>query len=353
MMHLFELISQGGWFLLQDMERDSGYDVTRGYEAKNIYFNRANNLCMDPVTGFWGKQIKVPLNSSTILELSGWDAVKQYYEAMRVLVEGYERETGKRFNKGMLYANLGIAMIVSGQRESGIFYMMAADHEDRDFIKSVPDRSIVYGPLWTPFESPHFQRWIPGALADTAEFPVHPTEQQCTDLLERIKGPEERLFLDSAIMQVHQHLAKAQEGNLFSISEVFSGLRDLCTFIEHRVRQTPKVQGTTLGNLLVSFLGEYRRSNPSISLKGSNSTNCAMAVTNINAAFQLPPENRSLKVSYILRNFTSHQLVTDPADPQRPAFIALTDKCLRHIIAALFYLDSLYLDFLASRNVGV
>ena len=229
------------------MEKDSGYDFNRGYEAKNVYFSQANNLCMQTL---WEKPISVPLDSNTILKLSEWDAIKQYYEAMRVLVEGYEREAGKQFNKGMLYANLGIAMIASGQRESGIFYMMAADHEDRDFIKPGRARSVVYGDLWTQFERPHFQEWIPDALADAAEFPApHPTEQQCSDLLERIKSPEERLFLSSAIMQVRQHLAKAQEGNSFSISEVFSGLRDLCTLIEHRGRQTPKVQGETMGPL--------------------------------------------------------------------------------------------------------
>lgn len=344
MVSLFELISQGGHFLLQGMDKDSGYDCNRGYKAKNAYFLQANNLCMDSVTGLWNRQIEVPLGSNRSLTLDGWDAVKQYYEAMRQLVEQYEQETGKRFNKGMLYANLGIAMIVSGQRESGIFYMMAADHEDRDFIKSVPDRSIVYGPLWTPFESPHFQEWIPDALADTAEFPVHPTEQQCSELLERIKSPEERLFLGSAIMQMHQHLAKAQEGNSFSISEVFSGLRDICTLIEHRVRRTLSAKGEKIEQLLKSFLKQYRCGKLLPSGK-VDSTDCTTALRNINAAFQLPPEHRSLKILHILRNFTSHQLVTDPADSQRPAFIALTDKCLRHIIAALFYLDSLHSIF--------
>jgi hypothetical protein len=343
MLPLFELIHQGGNFLLKDMERDSGYAVTRGYEAKNAYFNRANNLCMNPETGFWDKPIKVPLNSSTILELPQWDAVKQYYEAMRVLVEKYEQETEKLFNKGMLYANLGVAMIVSGHRESGIFYMMAADQEDQDFINGKIDRSVVYGGLWTQFESPHFQGWIPGALADATEFPVQPTEAQCTNLLERIKSSEERLFLSSAIMQVHQHLVKAQEGNSFSISEVFSGLRDLCTLVEHRVRRMLSVEGMMKG-LLEAFLKKYR-SATSFSLKGSNSTDCATTAININTALQLSPEDRSLNVLYVLRNFTSHQLVIDPTDPQRSSLVVLAEKCLQHIIAALFYLDSLHSIF--------
>jgi hypothetical protein len=113
------------------MEKDPGYDFSRDYREKNAYFNRANNLCMDRATGLWEKQIEIPLDSNCILKLSQWDAVKQYYEAMRLLVETYEQETGKRFNKGMLYANLGIAMIAGGQRESGIFYMMAADRGPR------------------------------------------------------------------------------------------------------------------------------------------------------------------------------------------------------------------------------
>lgn len=137
---LFELIRQGANLLLQGMETDSGYDFSRGYPAKNDYFSKANNLCM---AALWGQPIKILLNSGHVLELSGWDAVKQYYEAMRLLVEQYEQETGKRFNKGMLYANLGIAMVVCGQRESGIFYMMAADQEDQDFIKPGLARSVV------------------------------------------------------------------------------------------------------------------------------------------------------------------------------------------------------------------
>jgi hypothetical protein len=336
MVSLLELIRQGANILLWGMETDSGYDFSRGYPAKNDYFSEANNLCM---AALWGQPIKILLNPGHVLELSGWDSVKQYYEAMRSLVERYEQETGKRFNKGMLYANLGIAMIVSGQRESGIFYMMAADQEDRDFIEPGLARSVVYGELWTQFEPPHFQKWIPDALADAAEFPVNPTEQQCSDLLERIKSSAERLLLASAIMQVHQHLARAQEGNSFSISEVFSGLRDLCTLIEHRVRRTLNVQGQMMGGLLNSFLGQHRPNNP-LPPDGVNSTNCATAITNINSALQLPTEHRSLKILHILRNFTSHHLVTDPADPERPAFIVLVDGCLKHIVAALFYLDS-------------
>jgi hypothetical protein len=195
--------------------------------------------------------------------------------------------------------------------------------------------------LWTQFERDYFQKWVPNALANVAEFPVHPTEQQCTDLLERIKSPEERLFLVSAIMQVCQHLAEAQQGNSFSISEVFSGLRDLCTFIEHRVRRTLNAQGKEMGHLLKTFLKQHR---PSVSLPDGNvnSIDYATLIKNINAAFHLLPENRSLKILHILRNFTSHQLVTDPADPQRPNFISLADRCLKHIIAALFYLDSLH-----------
>lgn len=330
------LIRQGGNFLLQGMETDSGYDFSRGYSAKNDYFSRANNLGM---AALWGQPIKILLDSGHVLEFSGWDAVKQYDEAMRLLVERYEQETGKRFNKGMLYANLGVAMIVSGQRESGIFHMMAADYEDRDFIKPGLARSIVDSDLWTQFERLDFQDWIPDALADVAEFPVHPTEQQCSDLLGRIKSPEERLFLTSAIMQVRQHLVKAQEGNSFSISEVFSGLRDLCTFVEHRVRRTLSIEGMMKG-LLEAFLKKYR-SGTSFSLKGSNSTDCATAVINISTALRSSPEDRSLNVLYVLRNFTSHQLVTDPTDPQRPAFVALAEKCLKHIVGALFYLDSL------------
>ena len=80
---------------------NKAFNPSGAYEAKNYYFNRANELFLRNV------------------ELSDLYA-EMYYLRMLTEISNYEQESGKHFNKGMVYANLGIARILAGKFDLGI-----------------------------------------------------------------------------------------------------------------------------------------------------------------------------------------------------------------------------------------
>ena len=78
--------------------KDKSFDPNnpyKDYNEKNIYFNAANNTCLGT---FW--------------QTEQFGLAELYYEDMLRIINDYEKKNNCNFNKGMLYANLGISKIL-------------------------------------------------------------------------------------------------------------------------------------------------------------------------------------------------------------------------------------------------
>ena len=126
------LIQVGLSFLREDFPNNPSADECNEYEEKNWYFNRAN-------------EVGIRLIDSR----NYWEA-ERYFAAMLQGIGRYEKLSGKRFNKGIVYANLGISQIANGKIDIGIANLLTAEEEDRDITKG--DFDVLTSSLWIPFE---------------------------------------------------------------------------------------------------------------------------------------------------------------------------------------------------------
>src|SRR4051812_5669196 len=126
-------IEKGLALLQEDLESHDPYDpINKPYSEKNVYFDRTNQH------GGW------------LLTSGIYWAADIYYRRMLDKIPEYEKSTTKYFNKGIVYANLGITQIAQGKFDAGIAHLLTAEWEDRDVAN--PKEFILDTPLWQQFE---------------------------------------------------------------------------------------------------------------------------------------------------------------------------------------------------------
>jgi len=238
MMPTGKLIRNGLIQLKEDMESCDSFDPRKPYEEKDKYFTRANS-----------KGVRV-------LRRGHHCTAEQYFQAMVQAIVEHERQCGKSFNKGMVYANLGIAQLRNGKTDSGIAHLLAADAEDRPIVP--PDHSILNTDLWLQFEKPIVFGMLtalnkePGAALNFA------VDEAFLNHLLKTMGEQDRLFLSGTVLALHHNLEqnKVRE-NAYTWGRLYSCLKDLCLLTESLLRKRQIAVGTiaagtriTLGELL-------------------------------------------------------------------------------------------------------
>ena len=129
-----------GRWLWEDMERSTSYEPHReGFkrEQKDYYTFRANNKFGIRVMGKPEEKIH-PFYSDF------------YYAELINIINQYEDISHKHFNKGIVFANLGIAQIAQNKFDAGIAHLLTAEWEDREVAN--PKEFILDSRLWGQFE---------------------------------------------------------------------------------------------------------------------------------------------------------------------------------------------------------
>ena len=115
---------QGIGLLMKGMQTARPFDPNNpftNYNEKNEYFNEANNIC----------------------QLSLWkfgllDLCERYYALLLKEIRDYERNQSTNFNKGMVYANLGVSQVAQGKIDVGFANLLKAHIEDEPYHRTDP-----------------------------------------------------------------------------------------------------------------------------------------------------------------------------------------------------------------------
>jgi len=131
------IIRSGVELLKEDMKKSPRFDPNNPpeYREKNEYFNRANNLCQ---LSLWKLQL--------------YDLCERYYAIMLREIRKYETDNDTNFNKGMVYANLGVSQAAQGKIDEGFANTLKANMEDEPYHTTDPTRTIFKSPLYAQFE---------------------------------------------------------------------------------------------------------------------------------------------------------------------------------------------------------
>lgn len=314
-MNLFSAIEQGKKWLEEDINIHGAFDIQKGYEAKNYYFNRANLL------GFG---------------LSRLDK-EFYFETMLKEILNYEKENNILLNKGMIFANLGIAQIRNGNIDNGITNLFRAQQEDELIA---PDFRIENTPLWEQFEAQVFS-FITSQKINLGNI----TADEFKNIL---KG--ERVFFYSTLMSIESHLNIIKEHpNAYSYAQLYSSLHDLCLLTESLLRKKQKLSGETLSPLLENALSEIDKNNNTDTLTDYKRGKMQYRQNNNITEFLKNSDdvlNESPPLQWILsllsvRNFTGHHFTIDEISTSpngRTLFPEIYNQSLKNVLQAIMYL---------------
>jgi hypothetical protein len=307
------------------------FDQTKPYEEKNAYI-------IEVVTR--GEEIFLSPRYFVFAEI--------FFDALKGEILEFERTHPKRFNKGMVYADLGIAQIAAGKLDDGVAHLLAADVEDQPFIHD--PHGILNSVLWTQFEKTHIIDYLidlnsnPGAKLS---FPI--TENLLNSFFSRL-DLQDRLFLEATIWTLRENLSRnSLIPNTYTRGRLYSGLKDLCLLTESLLRksQIQRVmiqpnQEIMLWNLLSRALASQNINYSQQSLITS-ANNLQELVNNLENIINhaTGPEIRRICCLHLIRNFTGHHfdLSETVISPSGRSFFDMYSPSLVHVLSSILYLD--------------
>jgi hypothetical protein len=314
--------------LRENMESHSSFDSDRPYDEKNAYF------------------IELARRGQDHLFLPGLHWVAElYFITLLTEILKYEKSHDKHFNKGMVYADLGIAQMAIGKFDAGIANLLAADEEDRPFVND--PHGILNSPLWKQFEQPviveyliRFNQNSDAALKFSVDeaflnnFFVNMDLQDC-------------LFFEGTIWALIDNLRRDHSvPNVYTRGRLFSGLKDLCLLTEALLRKKQVIAGTLQSDAYITLpkLIENALSNQSSNLTqnlNTNANNLKEFVDNLENILSnaSSPEIRRVYCLRLVRNFTGHHfdLSHSIVSPNGQSFFDMYETTLTNILSAILY----------------
>ena len=297
------------WILIDKMPQydpDDRYDL---YDAKDLYFIASNAICdrsLWRIPKEWHQEAWLrgnPLLLNAMVDLTMMLS-ELYFVAMLEAVKRCQdhNATGKHynFNKGMVYANLGVAQAAQMKLDEGFANILKALDEDRGYLGQTPENSQLNRELYTQFTEryvmmqfrDYLDRLNDTSLGDPAAFANEFIAQLDYD---------NRVFFEFTFAKIIRSLEIWRDKeNRFTSNRLFAYLQDLCLFAEDLLRRKGY-----LGNAL----GDLVRQAFSMTLTGCHASDLGELNGRLCAHFnKTNPEDRSLSVLYTIRNFSSHNI---------------------------------------------
>lgn len=326
-------IQEGMNLLQENMESYPSFDPTRPYEEKNAYFMELAQR---------GEEIFFQRELHWFAEI--------YFKTLLDEILNYEETHDKHFNKGMVYANLGISQMALGKVDAGIAHILAADEEDRPFVQD--PHGILNTRLWRQFE----RQIITDYLIDfNQDANVRLNFQIDNSFLEDFLTSmdlQDRLFFEGTIWALRDNMRQNQlVPNAYTRGRLFSGVKDMCLLTEAMLRRHQVLAGVIqeddrvmLGQLLTNALSNQNIGYPQAGLNtGANNSrdfvnNLENIFTNSNS-----PEILKIYCLWLVRNFTGHHfdLSETIVSQNGNSFFDMYERALKNIVSALLYLRNI------------
>jgi len=227
----FKFILETNIAILQnDMESSPSFDPIHDYEEKNQYINNANQIGLK-------------------FMMEGYPQLAEiYYTALLTEILEFEKYKSKKFNKGIIYANLGVAQMADNKFDEGIANLLKAHEEDKDFIGTPHELELFKKPLYKQFEDNYKDIMHKDLEYFGNQNGVTISNTEVNKLLLNLKI-ENRLFLITIIREMNKNLKILKNNeNIFTRTLLFSNIKNLCLFIEDFIKNILMKNGKTPPN---------------------------------------------------------------------------------------------------------
>lgn len=191
---------------LPPFDQDKPYE---DYDSKNMYFSAANDLCQ---YSLWKFQL--------------YDLAEKYYGTMLESIKEFESKNTFNHNKGMVYANAGIAQAIQGRIDEGFANILKALDEDRGYLQKGrnPPQEFFTNVLFQQLEKivilGSFEKQI-ASLKKEGE--ISPDAE---DFLKSLIDPDQRIFFEYTYAKIlENHRVWKEKPNRFSANRMLAYLR--------------------------------------------------------------------------------------------------------------------------------
>jgi hypothetical protein len=273
---------------------DDPYDP---YDLKDFYFLATNTIFVrDP------KNLLCPWNTlpSSLGEI--------YFESMLKRIKGYENWFKSRynseyhFNKGMVYANLGVMQASQRKIDEGFANILKALDEDGGYsTRQARKRAFFRRDLFTQFEDDYVKKQLSSIVVKLGIQNESEAPKYVDKFLKYLKV-DQRTFFDYDFARIMQNLEIWHEKeNRFTSNRLLAYSQDLCLFAEDLLRKK-RVKGGDLGDLIKNGFGIRNQRNcgaKSLKELGKNLRNHFK---------EKDAKTKCLKILLTLRNFSSHNI---------------------------------------------
>jgi len=253
------------------------------YDAKNMYFSAANNLCQ---YSLWRYRL--------------YDLAEKYYHTMLTTIKQFENDNKYNHNKGMVYANLGIAQAVQLRIDEGFANILKALDEDRGYFKNgrKPVEEFFSNPLFRQLE----KILVLGPLGSQIDL-LKKEGETCPIADEFLKGldSDQRIFFEYTYAKIlKNHNVWKEKPNRFSANRMIAYLQDLCLFAEDFLKR--KGYSGMLKDLISdAFSG--------VDLSGCGADSYEELNDKLEKIYgETSKRDRALRILLTLRNFSSHNI---------------------------------------------
>lgn len=325
------LVRNGVGLLIEDMKKAPRFDPHNPleYYKKNEYFNNANNICQ---VSLW--------------KLRLYNLCEVYYTVLLREIRKYETDNDTNFNKGMVYANLGVSQATQGKIDEGFSNILKAHMEDEPYHRTDPSKSIFNLKLYSQFEN-----GVEGREG-TKDYilkhsQLYQTEESetidkafLTRLIASLDTDSHLLFV-SAVEKIRRNTeVLVDKDNRFTRLQIFLCLQNLCLSIENALKTKNNLTGTLKPILDTLFSGASNRQRtwkPDF----DDSYNLAHSIHSVsqlesNLKSILLIDNskaRRLLICCAVRNFSSHNL-----DVGNDYVFKKIEALLQNILSSAFFL---------------
>jgi len=283
------------------------------YNEKNLYVDASNNLWM-----------------KTIWSFPQLDEI--YYDTLLKRIKEFETNEKFDFNKGIVYANLGVAQSAQMKIDEGFANILKALIEDSGYsTTSKPQYDLFRRKLFTQSEDRYVKKHLQGMLSQLNMANTSPVEQFVENFLESLND-DQRAFFDYTFARIIQNLEIWKEKeNGFTANRLLAYTQDFCLFNEDFLRS--RFSQPDPHWLLDDLIREAKFP--------ANVRGCgAFSMTDLDN--KLPSElnnqnqpEKCLRILLTLRNYSSHNI---SGGTSANCFYARYDEIFSELIRAMCYI---------------
>lgn len=284
---------EGNMFQWKNVDKKPSFDEDNppySYEEKNLYVNSPNRLWYETM---W--------ESSALSEI--------YYDALLTRIKQFTQRERFNFNKGIVYANLGVAQSAQKKLDEGFANILKALIEDSGYSDETVEYQLYRRNLFTQFEERYIKENLEKAVADLELSDTYPVEKFVQGFLDSLDDNAQRAFFDYTFTRIVQNwgIWKDKE-NSFTANRLLAYIQDFCLFNEDFLRR--KTSPNILKNRPRWELGPLI----SVNFCGINIQDCsANTLDELDKKLPLELSNknkkeRCLRILLILRNYSSHNV---------------------------------------------